>query len=275
MHNPLSTFINQYQVQAKMNNKKRAEPRFQEDVLATSTLRERVYNAIHDSIICGRILPGEPLLQEELASELGVSARTVREALSRLVAEGVAEHQPHHSVRVTSFTVDDQEELYRMRAVIEGMAFEEAATHITQAELARLREIILLASQTDDPQSAETARHYNQEFHWVIIRASRKRQFIRMLDQIWRSMFTYFVGSELIQNDLYGREKDVATHAAILDALAARDGQRVRQLLEEHIQFTFEAQRLQMKGFLESSPAEQAGNGILPPSRKEKDEVFR
>jgi DNA-binding GntR family transcriptional regulator len=247
-----------------MTETKRFDPRFQEQMHASSTLREQVYQAIHDSIICGRILPGEPLPQEELATELGVSARTVREALSRLVAEGVAEHEPHHSVRVTSFTVDDQEELYRMRAVIEGMAFEEAAAHITQPDLDHLREILLLASQTNDPQSAETARHYNQEFHWIIIRASQKRQFIRVLAQIWRSMFTYFVGYELIEDHLYGRDQDVATHTAILEALGARDGKRARGLLEEHIQFTFEAQRRQMKEFLETSPGRESEINISP-----------
>lgn len=226
------------------------DPRFQEQLQATPSLPEVVYQAIHDSITCGRIHPGDSLRQADLARELGVSARTVREALSRLVAEGVAEYEPHRGVRVARFTVADQEELYRMRAAIEGMAFEDAAAHITPEELQHLKEIVSLASQNPDPESAAIARRYNEEFHWTIIRASRKRQFVRILDLIWKSMFTYFVGNELINDDLYGRHKDISTHEEILDALQARDGKRARHLLEEHIEFTFEAQRRQMAEFL-------------------------
>jgi len=231
----------------------RNDPRFQEQ-LQVFTLGQQVYEAIHDGIICGRIRPGDPLRQAELAKELGVSARTVREAFSRLVAEGLAEYEPHRGVRVVRFTIADQEALYRMRSAIEGMAFEDAASHITPAELARLRAIVHLASQNPDPNSVEPARHYNQEFHWIIIRASGNRQFIRILDQIWKSMFTYFVGYELIDDHLYGRPKDVSTHEEILEALTERDGKRARMLLEQHIQFTFEAQRRQMKDFLDSAP---------------------
>ncbi len=235
-----------------MTNKKKIDPRFHEQLQATISLPEVVYQAIHDSIICGRILPGDPLRQVELAQELGVSARTVREALSRLVAEGVAEYEPHRGVRVARFTIADQEELYRMRSAIEGMAFEDAAAKITQEEIEHLRSIVLVASQNEDPQSAETARHYNQEFHWTIIRASGKPQLIRILDLIWKSMFTYHVGFEQLTDHLVGRQKDIDTHYAILDALEARDGSLARKLLEEHIQFTFEGQRRQMAEYFDT-----------------------
>ena len=85
-------------------------------------LAEMAYHAIHDAILCGQIEPGEALRQADLAEELGVSARTVREALSRLRVEGLVVYEPHHSIRAARFTIGDQEELYQMRARIEGLA---------------------------------------------------------------------------------------------------------------------------------------------------------
>lgn len=236
-----------------MTNSGRIHPRFQESLQNPQTLVDQVYQAIHNSIITGRIHPGEPLPQVQLAEELGVSARTVREALSRLVSEGLAESEPHHSVRVNKFTVSDQEELYRMRAAIEGMAFEEAAARITRQELDHLKEILLLASQTTDPASTDSARHYNEDFHWTIIRASGKQQYIRILEQIWKVMFTYFEGRDQVEEYFDRREADISTHEGILEALENHDGKQARRMLEEHIRVTYEGQSHYLAEFLQSA----------------------
>lgn len=236
-----------------MTTNNRFDPRIQKQ-LASGTLVQQVYDAIHDSIVCGRIHPGDPLRQAELAEELGVSARTVREALSRLVAEGLAEYEPHRGARVKRFTIADQEALYQMRAAIEGMAFEAAAARITDAELEYLREIIDRASQDLDPESVHSARYYNHEFHWTIIRASGSDQFIRILDQIWKSMLTYFEGTDLDDDDDFiRREEDRASHLKILEALASRNGKKARQAIEEHIRVTFEGQRRHLAEYLDHS----------------------
>ncbi len=233
-----------------MTNQERIQPRFQNQIQNPNTLVDQVYQAIHDSIIGGRIHPGETLPQVQIAQELGVSARTVREALSRLAAEGLVEAEPHHSVRVAQFTVEDQEQLYRMRSEIEGMAFEDAAAHITQKDLDHLQEILLLASQTNDPASTDSARHYNEDFHWTIIRASGKRQFIRVLEQIWTLMFTYFEGYEQFNGHFQRRQEDVTSHQAILKALTERNGKLARRMLEEHIRITLEGQRRYLSEYL-------------------------
>lgn len=231
------------------------QPRFHIQLQAQKTLVDQVYRAIHDSIIGGRLLPGENLRQAHLAQELGVSARTVREALSRLVAEGMLAAEPHHSVYVTRFTIEDQQELYEMRAAIEGMAFEAAAGRIGQADLNHLQEILLLASQTGDPTSTDSARHYNEDFHWTIIRASGKRQLIRVLTQIWTLMFTYFEAYEQRDGYVVRREEDIASHRTILAALNERDGKKARRALEDHIRITFEGQRKYLAEYLTTLPA--------------------
>lgn len=233
-----------------MTSKKISSSRFGEYAKENHCLVEMAYQAIHDAILYGRIEPGAPLRQTDLAEELGISARTVREAFSRLVAEGLVEYEPHHSIRVTRYTIADQEELYQMRAVIEGMAFEAAAGRITAEELGRLKEIMRLATPGRDPESMENARRYNHEFHWIIIRASGKRQYMRILDQIWKTMFIYYFQFETSDCKFQDVEQiDINIHEAIVAALEAQNGKQARKLLEEHILATFQYQSVQMREY--------------------------
>jgi DNA-binding GntR family transcriptional regulator len=228
--------------------------RFNDISLESQSLVDKAYQAIHDAILYGNIKPGAQLRQAELAEELGISARTVREALSRLAAEGLVDHEPHHGVRVATFTITDQEELYQMRATIEGKACEVAATCLTPTDLKRLKELVHLAT----PGTNVDYKRYNHEFHWIIIRASGKRQYIRILENIWRTMFTYYYEyetPEITYQD--AQQMDVKAHEAILAALEERDGEQARKLLEEHIMATFQYQAVQMREYIQRS-------GLLP-----------
>ena len=236
-----------------MSNSTLINPRFSNINQSASTLVDQAYHAIHDSIVSGHIHPGDPLPQVQLAEELGVSARTVREALARLVMEGLAVAEPHHSVRVTRFTIEDQEQLYLMRSQIEGMAFEEAASRISEQELNYLKEIVDKASQTTDPESTASAQFYNREFHWTIIKASGKRQYVRMLEFIWKLMFTYFEGYQDMDDHFARRIEDLESHNTIIQALEAGDGKAARAALEKHISMTFEGQRKQMIEYLDQT----------------------
>jgi len=221
---------------------------FSEFAKENHSLVEMAYQAIHDAILYGRIKPGALLRQMDLAKELGISARTVREALSRLTAEGLVVHEQHHSIKVTEYTVSDVEELYLMRAAIEGMAFEAAASRLTAQDLVRLKEIVRLTTLSKDPKEMESARRYNREFHWIIIGASGKRQYMRILDQIWKTLYIYYFQFET--DDLKFNEvvqNDNRMHEAIVAALEARDGKKARKLLEEHMLITFQYQSVQMR----------------------------
>ena len=83
-------------------------------------LRNFVANRIRVDILEGRLQPGEWLRQERLAQMYGVSQMPVREAFKELTADGLVEHVPYHGVRVVSFSMEDIEDLYATRTVLEG-----------------------------------------------------------------------------------------------------------------------------------------------------------
>lgn len=90
--------------------------------VATETLQEKAYRAIKDSIMRNDLLPGQPLSIDELSRDLGVSPTPVREALTRLSADGLVERTRNKTARVTGITEDDVHQTYEVRKLLEPYA---------------------------------------------------------------------------------------------------------------------------------------------------------
>ena len=83
---------------------------------------ERAYSAVRDGILQGRYNAGSRLTEQELAAAVGVSRTPVREALRRLHAEGLVEFEPNHGAVVALFELEDAEEIFELRALLEPIS---------------------------------------------------------------------------------------------------------------------------------------------------------
>jgi DNA-binding GntR family transcriptional regulator len=195
-----------------------------------------VYEAIRKAIVYRRIKRGEWLREASLSEELGVSRTMVRDALTRLTAEGLAVEIPYKGVMAASVSAEEIEEVYKIRAKLEAMAFEIAADLVTVQDLDAMRRLLPESVAHADLYDFEKTREANHEFHWIAIRATRKRHLIRLLEHIWEFMPTYVFYSELSEAErIELADNEMAQHKAILDALEARDGKRANELVEQHI----------------------------------------
>src|SRR5690348_18451865 len=93
--------------------------------LDRSTLRERALEALRSAITSGQYRPGDHLGEVELASHLGVSRGTVREALRHLQQEGLVTAGNRGMLRVNTVSPKEVRELFRVRAALEGLAVAE------------------------------------------------------------------------------------------------------------------------------------------------------
>jgi DNA-binding GntR family transcriptional regulator len=214
-----------------------SEPKYVQPIQKTTSLANMAYDAIRTAIITGRIKPGQRMGQVELARELGVSERTVREAFARLVAKGLAVHEPYKGVRVSALPIEELREVYTMRALLEGHAMELAAVRISPAEIQQMRELMPMTSAIN-ATSVENAQEANRQFHWIPIHAAGSRALTRVLEQLWEMMYAY----DLIYQDpneigTTGRN-DLSQHEALLNALEYRDGQQAAIINSEHIYST-------------------------------------
>jgi len=207
--------------------------------LPHSQLQHLVAERLRTAILEGLIRPGQWLRQRQVAEEFNVSQMPVREALKALASEGLVAHIPYRGVRVVGFSVDDVEDLYAHRSLLEGMAARAAARNITEEELERLRTLQQRMIEHMDKQYIDEYRALNRQFHQTIILASRRAYLTRALTQIWDafptmlwSNFLHTAAEPLPERDA----SDAGEHEAVLKALEARDADQAEYLMRQHIQ---------------------------------------
>lgn len=229
------------------DEKNMLDPRIVEKIWDAPRLSDRTYWAIRDAIASGRIKPGEWLREEALTQELGVSRITVRDALQRLVASGLAVHEPYKGVRLLKTSIEEVEEMDHIRLLLEGWAMELAASRITDEELAKMEELLPSTVAGDDPTMIIAAREANKEFHWIAINASQSHKLIFFLKQVWELTFTHALRKEASLGDrIQSSKDDMEEHERILQALKERDGIQARIATEDHIKTTIITQRHRM-----------------------------
>ena len=188
-------------------------------------------------ILTGEYGPDERLVEEQLAERLGVSRTPVRQALTMLEAEGLVEIAPNRGATVCSFSIEDVWDIYDLRAVLEGHAARRAAGRIATSELARLRELTgkmegLAGRFEDHEEEIRTLVGLNQEFHGIIVEASRNRRLQRLINRtveiplMFKAFFWYTPHERVISNHY---------HRQILEALEKGDADRAEIIMRQHV----------------------------------------
>jgi DNA-binding GntR family transcriptional regulator len=187
---------------------------------------------IRQAILDGRLAPGDRLKENELAERLGISRTPVREALLVLQAEGLVEASPNRGATVRTYRAEDLEDMYGLRALLEGHAAHQAATRITGEQLARLRASCerFDALRTQDDVAGLTQE--NNAFHATILEAAGSERLADMvrkvveLPLVYRSFIWYSPDQKLIS---------LHYHRQITAALEARDAERAELIMKEHV----------------------------------------
>jgi DNA-binding GntR family transcriptional regulator len=186
--------------------------------------------AMRDMIIAGKVQAGDRFDVRRIAAELGMSITPVREALRVLEAEGLVLYNEHRSISAMELTVEDANELYLLRSVLESMATELAATNLIETDRRTIEETheqMVLAVRDEDPARASIA---NRNWHFAVYRSARTKFIEPFITRLW-SQFAW----STIWNVPGQLERSVAEHHAITSALLAHDGARAAELMREHI----------------------------------------
>lgn len=201
------------------------------------SLGGQIFNRIRDDILSGNYTTGEELKEATLGKQLGVSRTPVREALRQLDLEGLVEIAPNRGAKVIGISRKDVEDIYHMRARLEGLAARKAAEQIKEEELAELEEVILLSEfHVKKPESKQMVR-LDGRFHEIMYRASGSR----MLEHVLTDFLHYvkMARSHSVKTE-HRAQESVKEHKRILEAIRQRDGDLAEQLANEHIQHVIE-----------------------------------
>jgi DNA-binding GntR family transcriptional regulator len=201
------------------------------------SLQERTYQAMRLAILEGRYVPGERIYEAEVAQALGVSRNPVREAVRRLQQDGLLDVRAHYGIYVTRIPAEEIDDIYRIRAALEGTATGFAAARMTDADVAELASIVREQQQAvaaaeplpGAPVSVVQADH----FHHAIHVGANSPRLLAMLEQLYAQV-THFRNLTL---RLPGRAAvSAAGHAEILRAIQARDADTAEMLMRGHIE---------------------------------------
>ena len=216
-----------------------------------STKADDIALVIEEAIVSGELAPGTVLRQEQLSEQFNVSRTPIREALRRLAALGLVSFVPNRGVRVRTLSREELHEAFLVRAELEGLATEIAATKMTPDDLEELdsaeKRFAEISKELRAREPGEGRRSImgdwvraNHAFHDVIYRVAA----LPLVEQLAKSARRTFSGPAVWApgdhslDGMYVRNAE--QHRAIKQALAARSATGARALAREHVMSSFE-----------------------------------
>lgn len=196
-------------------------------------LRESVYEAILDMIVRGGLRPGQHLVENELAVQLGVSRQPVREALQWLKNDGWVELRPGHGAFVHAPTAKEADQLLAVRTVLETESARLAASNATELGVQRLRELCQRGVAALEGDDIEAVVALNAEFHTAVTRLSGNEVLVELAAQVDRRVRWYFTPVARHRGKQSWEE-----HTALIDAIVAGDGDSAAKIMREHTEHT-------------------------------------
>jgi DNA-binding GntR family transcriptional regulator len=193
---------------------------------------------IRQAIVDGTLEPGRRLKEEELARELGISRTPVREALLMLQAEGLVVATPNRGAMVRVHDAEDLDDLYQLRALLEGHATRRAATRISEPEIVRMRESCDRFDALSPEEDLRGLVRENLLFHNTILDVAGSVRLAAMVRKVIELPLVY---KSYIWYSPDQKRISVHYHRQIVHALAMRDAERAELIMKEHV---FEARDL-------------------------------
>jgi DNA-binding GntR family transcriptional regulator len=197
-------------------------------------VREKVYEYLKNSILSGYLNPGEKLKEEHLAKTMGVSRTPVREALHKLESEGLIKPRKKRGFIVSKDSKEEVEDLFEIRAILEGYALKVISEKISEEVLDRLNGFIQKAEEALERKRINQVFKWNTEFHdtlneLVVNKSRLHRLIVNMRKYVLRHR------KDTLRYPDGGR-RTVDGHRKILLALQLKDPDLCERVMREHIQ---------------------------------------
>ena len=196
------------------------------------SLGQSVYENLKEAIIEGTLVPESRVVETRFAEALGISRTPVREAMHKLEREGLLRQDPKGGFYVVGLTRADIEEAFGIRSVLESYAARLATIRYREGELAPLEE--KLAEYQDclgQGRLAELPR-INTDFHEFLYGLSRSPKLVKMINDIRVQIFRF--RRVILKIEAMARTSN-EDHRLMMDAIRAREADRVERLVREHI----------------------------------------
>lgn len=210
--------------------------------IVVRNLSDQLVEVVRNRILSGEVSDRQPIRQDALAAELGVSKIPLREALARLEQDGLVHSQANRGFFVRSLSTDEAEDVYALRLKIEPDAIALAAERADDDDHRTAVEMLSTLDRVTD-QRGDGVGAFNRAFHMALIRPGKQFVTVNLLERL-HVLSERYVRKHLEQ---LGRdERANEEHRELLDVWLARDVDRLVALTRDHIQITLDDLRLQL-----------------------------
>jgi len=216
------------------------------NILESKPLRERIADRLRADIIKGTYKDGERLVEPKLAEMLGISRTPIREALRQLENEGFVEIVPRKGAVVKELTLKDIDDLYAIRANLEGLAAKQATENITDKDIEKLKIINekFYKISSGKTNIIEEYLKYNIDFHNMFIVLSKNHKLIEILKGLDKN-FQRLKSILVSKSDR--AEEARREHDEIIKAFATKDSDLAEKAVRWHIENGWEYLRSKLK----------------------------
>jgi DNA-binding GntR family transcriptional regulator len=198
-----------------------------------TALRAQIADFLRDSILSGKLKPGEKLVERALAKSLAVGQATVREALQVLEHEGLIFKKAKTATFVTELSSKQVAEIVDIRMELEPKAFVLAHQRMTPAKLASLKELLREIDKGVTQSDYYRVSQNDRAFHQAIWKMAENETLDKILNQLCIPLFAYLM--VLLSTSRSDLKKRVQPHTILIDHLQRKDEVALAKAVRDHI----------------------------------------
>jgi DNA-binding GntR family transcriptional regulator len=193
--------------------------------------KDRVVQVLREAIVTGNMKPGNAIVENKVAQQLGVGQPLVREALIELEHQGFVRRFPYRGTYVTKLSPEDIKQIFELRIKLEGIAIDWARQKAGHDEIEALRHNIGLMKLAARNHDAAQFYENDLEFHRKLWKLSGNKYLVEALERVVVPLFAFFVIKTT--SDRESLQESAERHEKILDAFDLPTPDYLRRFMEE------------------------------------------
>jgi len=203
--------------------------------LARKTASALIVDSLRERVMNHEFSESEMIRQERLAKEYNVSLSPVREALIQLEAEGLLTLVRHHGYAINTLSIDDIQQMYELRALIEVDLLRYAVPKLSEADIASATQVHEAMTKIYKRGTQTTAwTKLNWDFHTTLYRPAEKRQLFAVVENVRQNIVRY-VHMQMKLRSSANLEHSIKEHGELLEYCAGRETDKAADVLHRHI----------------------------------------
>ncbi|OIP94372.1 MAG: hypothetical protein AUK26_00340 [Syntrophaceae bacterium CG2_30_58_14] len=203
-----------------------------DELIKQKSLAEHIVEELEKKIVDGALQPGQRIIEEALCKTLGVSRSPVREAFQILESRGFVVREPRKGISVARSTQREAEDIYRIRASLDGLATSLAVEKQTPEFLKKLKKMHEQMIRAAEKENVAAYQQLNEKFHGLLINACENPRLIQLIQNFDKQTIRYRMA---VSSGPGWMRNSTKIHAAIIVSFEAGDAEAAERIRKNSI----------------------------------------